>query len=124
MKNHRPMNLDLMTMKFPAMAIASILHRLSGIGLFLLFPYILYLLQGSLASRQSFADTITLLHSPLHKALVWVFMAALLYHLLAGIRHLVMDMGWGEQLSTARRSALMTMVMAFILTLIAGVWLW
>ncbi|WP_028372639.1 succinate dehydrogenase, cytochrome b556 subunit [Legionella lansingensis] len=125
MNKKRPINLDLRTMKFPPMAIASILHRISGLVLFLLTPAILYFLDVSLRGPQSYAELHTIiLDSPVHKLVLWAFCAAFIYHLLAGIRHLIMDAGYGEQLSSGRRSAIFVIVLAIILTLLLGIWIW
>lgn len=124
MNQKRPVNLDLATMKFPAMAIASILHRISGLVLFLLLPFMLYFLSMSLNSAETFSELHNLLASPFNKLLLWAFSAALVYHLLAGIRHLLMDLGWGEDVSAGRRSAIFVIVLAVILTIFLGIWIW
>ncbi len=121
--NNRPIHLDLGSMRFPPMAIASILHRLSGLALFILLPYMLYLLHNSLYSARDYATTLEMLQSPLHKGLILIFMAALIYHLLAGIRHILMDIGFGEHLRAGRRSAVTIIILALILTILAGLWL-
>ncbi|MDI9819179.1 MULTISPECIES: succinate dehydrogenase, cytochrome b556 subunit [unclassified Legionella] len=124
MKQKRPINLDLGTMKFPPMAIASILHRLSGIVLFLLMPAMLYFLGLSLLSNESFAELQQTLSSPFHKLVLWAFGTALVYHLLAGIRHLLMDVGYGEELDAGRRSAIFVIGLTVILTILLGIWIW
>ncbi|MCC5016298.1 MULTISPECIES: succinate dehydrogenase, cytochrome b556 subunit [Legionella] len=124
MNQKRPVNLDLATMKFPAMAIASILHRISGLVLFLLLPFMLYFLSMSLNSAETFSELHNLLASPFNKLLLWAFSAALVYHLLAGIRHLLMDLGWGEDVSAGRHSAIFVIVLAVILTIFLGIWIW
>lgn len=123
MNTNRPMNLDLTSLKFPAMAIASILHRLSGIALFALLPYLLYWLQYSLHSSQNFIDVMHLKDAWLHKGLLFIFLASLIYHLLAGVRHILMDVGFGEHLAASRRSAIAVIVLALILTAFIGLWL-
>ncbi len=124
MNKKRPVNLALTTMHFPVMAIASILHRLSGVALFFLLPFMLYFLHLSLQSPESFAYLGTLLTRSCYQMLVWVFLAALVYHLLAGCRHLLMDMNIGEELSTGRWSAYLVIISSFILVLLLGVWIW
>ncbi|WP_028388221.1 succinate dehydrogenase, cytochrome b556 subunit [Legionella fairfieldensis] len=124
MNQKRPVNLDLGTMKFPAMAIASILHRISGLFLFLLLPFMLYLLSRSLNSPESFATLYLQLASPYYKFLVWIFSASLVYHLLAGIRHMVMDLGFGESLKAGRYSAIIVIFLAVVLTIFLGIWIW
>ena len=103
------------------MAIVSILHRMSGLLLFLLMPLMLYFLQLSLNSPQSFADLRHTLANPWLKIVLWAFSAALVYHLLAGIRHLLMDLGWGEQLSQGRTSASLVIGCSVILTIFLGI---
>lgn len=121
----RPVNLDLGTIKFPPMAIASILHRISGVVLFLLLPVLLEFLQLSLASEESFSQLLQVtLNSFLIKLLLWAFFAALTYHLLAGIRHLLMDLGVGEHLPQGRHSATGVIVCSIILTILLGIWIW
>ncbi|CEG55889.1 succinate dehydrogenase, cytochrome b556 subunit [Legionella fallonii] len=124
MDKKRPVNLDLSSLKFPPMAIASILHRISGIALFLLLPLMLFILGKSLQSEDLFIQTKSMLTSPYYKLGLWAFSAALIYHVLAGIRHLLMDMGYGEHLSAGRRSAILVIVLSVILTIFLGIWIW
>ena len=122
--HHRPVNLDLGSLKFPPMAIASILHRISGLVLFILLPIMMYFLSESLHSLLSFDNLQLLLSKPSIKLLLWGFSAAMIYHLLAGFRHILMDIGFGEQLAVARYSAITIMLLAFILVILLGVWIW
>ena len=124
MNHKRPVNLDLGSLKYPPMAIASILHRISGVVMFLLLPFMLYFLSLSLHSVESFDHLHSLLTRPLYKLLLWVFSTAFLYHVLAGIRHLLMDMGLGEHLGASRRSAITVITLAIILTIFLGLWIW
>lgn len=124
MKDKRPINLDLTTIKFPIPAIASILHRISGVALFLFIPFLLWLLDAVLLSEESFFQLQRTLSSPLNKFILWVLLASLIYHLLAGIRHLLMDLHVGETLQGGRLSAKIVIIAAGVLTLLAGVWLW
>jgi succinate dehydrogenase / fumarate reductase cytochrome b subunit len=120
----RPINLDLSSLKYPPMAIASILHRISGLVLFLLLPLILFILDLSAHSEESFAQMKIMLTRPCYKLLIWAFAAALIYHVLAGIRHMLMDLGFGEHLCAARRSAVFVISMAIIVTIFLGIWIW
>lgn len=120
----RPVNLDLGSLKYPPMAIASLLHRISGIALFLLLPVMLFILGKSLQSEEIFAQTQTMLTNPYYKLVLWAFSAAMVYHILAGIRHIVMDIGFGEHLEASRLTAILVIVLAAILTIILGIWIW
>lgn len=124
MNNKRPVNLDLTTIKFPVAAIASITHRITGVALFVALPILLWMADRSMASPESFADFKQLMTSPLLKLVVWAILAALSYHLVAGIRHLIMDAGFGETLEGGRRSARAVFVVTAVLILLAGAWIW
>ena len=125
MSKQRPVNLDLTTISLPLPAIISILHRISGIILFALIPFLLYTLQTSLESADGFARVTAWFASPLVKLITFGSLAAILYHLLAGLRHIIMDMGYAETLSAARTTGTVTLVLAVTFTLIlTGIWLW
>lgn len=113
-----------MSLKFPPMAIVSILHRLTGVLLFCLFPWILYLFSKTLSSEAEFQSTLLSLTTPCSKFFMWAFFSALIYHLLAGIRHILMDLGLGEGLVAGRRSSIMVIVLAAVLIIFLGIWLW
>lgn len=123
-KDKRPVNLDLLTLKFPVVAIVSGFHRLSGIVLFLLLPFMMYWLGLSLKNEAAFTEIQQLSTHIGYKAIFWVLSSALIYHVLAGIRHLIMDMGYGEGLKAGRCSAWMVIVISTILIILSGIWLW
>ena len=120
----RPVNLNLFKFKFPVMAIVSVLHRLSGVIIFLAIPAMLYILHQSLISQSSFVGLQNALQYPVIKILIWVMLSAVLFHLFAGIRHLVMDLGYAESKMGGRITAWAVLSIAFISILLAGVWLW
>lgn len=124
MNQKRPVNLDLTTLSFPVTAITSIMHRLSGIAVFLLLPYMFYLLQQSLSSSQGFADVQMMMQNSMHKLLVWLFVSALFYHFMAGVRHIISDFGYGETITTAKKTANVLLLLTVISTIGLGVWIW
>ena len=124
MKNDRPVNLDLTTIRFPLPAIASILHRISGVSLFLMLPILLCALQYSLKSEQSFTQLRTCMATPGCKALILLMLAPIIYHLFAGIRHLLMDFGIGESLEGGRRGAFLAISLAILTLLGIGLYIW
>lgn len=124
MNTKRPINLDLTTLHFPVMAITSIMHRLSGILIFLLLPFMIYYFQQSLGSAESFHHLQKMLESPLHKLIVWAFMSALSYHFMAGVKHIIADYGWGETVKTAKKSAWVLLLLTVLTTIALGVWIW
>lgn len=124
MNNKRPVNLDIATINLPITAMVSILHRVSGVVLFGAVAVLLWVLDASLASEQSFADIKECLQNPLAKIVLWLVLAGLAYHTVAGIRHLIMDMGIGETLEGGRLGAKLVFGFSFVLIALAGVWVW
>lgn len=121
MKDKRPVNLDLGTIALPITAIASILHRISGVAMFFGCGVLLWLLNLSLDSVEGFQRARDLLHMPLFLLLVWGVLSTLLYHLCAGVRHLLLDLGIGESLEGGRRGALLLFAVSTTLILLAGI---
>lgn len=122
--SQRPVNLDLRTIKLPITAYASILHRISGVILFLSLVIALFLLDRSLSSPIGFAEVKGWMSNFFVKFILWGMFSALLYHLVAGIRHLIMDLGIGESLEGGRLGAKLVLIISAILILVAGVWIW
>ncbi len=120
----RPKNLDLFSIKFPVTSISSILHRISGVILFLVIPILLYMLSLSLDSTESFNQLRECMTGPVAKFVLWGIVASLLFHLVAGIRHLLMDAGLGESLSGGRTGAYLVLILGAILAILAGFWIW
>lgn len=123
MKKTRPKNLDLTTMRVTAPALVSILHRISGVSLFLLTPLLLLALQTSLQSEQQFLRLATLLAHPLAKLLLALLWWGLLHHLLAGIRHFALDLGYGVRRQSAKMSGWLVLVASVVLSLSVTAWI-
>mgnify|MGYP003951217735 CR=1 FL=1 len=127
MDKKRPVNLDIGTIRLPITSYVSILHRASGVILFFSIAVFLCLLEGSLDSEQSFNDVKALFNNPLCQFIVWASLAALAYHAVVGIRHLVMDFGLGEDsFESGRTTAWVALVVAVVvIALVTGwVYLW
>ncbi|MCL4118357.1 UNVERIFIED_CONTAM: hypothetical protein GTU68_008614, partial [Idotea baltica] len=122
--NQRPVNLDLRTIKLPLNAYVSILHRVSGVIIFLGIAVLLCMLDKSLASKEGFDETKTLLSNPVIKFVVWGIISALLYHLIAGIRHLLMDLGIGESLEESFLASKVVLIVSSVAIVLLGVWIW
>lgn len=111
-------------MKLPITAYVSILHRVSGVILFGGMAVLLIMLDASLESAESFAALQEGLSNPIYQFFIWGTLAALGYHMVAGIRHLIMDAGIGETLQGGQDGAKIAIVVAAIVILLAGVWVW
>jgi succinate dehydrogenase / fumarate reductase, cytochrome b subunit len=116
MKTERPFYLNLMQIKLPIGGWVSILHRVTGAGLSLAIPVVLYVLMLSLRSAEDFADVAAFLSGGFGLLIVIAVVWAVLHHLLAGLRHLGFDIGWGEAKERARLTAWATLFAALGLT--------
>lgn len=103
--NKRPVFLNLFQIHLPLTGLVSIAHRVTGLVLFLSLPVLIYLLQHSLESEKGYLDVQQWLHAwPWQLFLVlvgWWFA----HHLLAGLRHMLIDMDIGVALVPARIGA-------------------
>lgn len=104
-KTHRPVYLNLLKIKLPVTGILSILHRLTGVFMVISLPFLIYLLDLSLSSRNDFNTAMDLFMHPVMKLLLCIYIWFLLHHLLAGIRYLLLDLDIGVDKYSARRSA-------------------
>jgi succinate dehydrogenase / fumarate reductase cytochrome b subunit len=120
----RPKYLNLMEIKLPIAGFASILHRVSGIGLFLMLPLLIWLLDLSLKSGDSFQVLQTVTAHPLVKLILIGLLWAFLHHFCMGIRILLIDIHVGVDKAKASASAKAVLAVSLLLTLILGAKLW
>ena len=124
MENKRPVNLDLTQFSFPLPALTSIAHRITGVALFVGLVFLMYGLDLSLQNEEGFDKAKELLDLFVVKLVIWGMVSALLYHLVAGIKHLIMDTGVGETLEGGFLAAKATIAISVVLIVFAGVWIW
>jgi len=124
-KKQRPVNLDLSTIRFPVTAIASILYRISGVITFVAVGILLWLLGLSLSSPEGFLQAAAVMDSFIVKFIMWGILTALAYHIVGGVRHMLMDFGYlGETLQIGTRSARICFGITVVLSILAGVLVW
>ena len=124
MKDKRPVNLDIGSMRLPITAWASITHRATGVFLFAGIAVLLWALDSSLSDQAGFDALGETLSHPLLKLVIWAVVSALIYHSLAGIKHLVMDMGIGETMAAGILGVRIVVALSIVLILLAGIWIW
>jgi len=123
-KDNRPVNLDIGTMRLPITAWASISHRASGVLLFAGMAVLLWMLDASLSGPEGFAAVRECLDGFVARLVLWVVVSALVYHSLAGIKHIVMDFGIGESMEGGILGTRLVIALSIVLILLAGVWIW
>jgi len=121
MTKQRPKHLALHEIRLPLAGFASILHRISGAGLFLMLPLLIWLLQLSLGSTQASVElfaaiTGNWLVKLILLGLIWAF----LHHFCMGIRILLIDIHVGVEKQQAHASAIAVLAVSLTLTLIFG----
>lgn len=120
----RPVFLDIPNIRLPIPGIVSILHRISGVLLFLSLPLLLCFLAGTLSREAAFETYRSIVSNPFVKLVLIGLLWAYLHHSFAGIRFLLLDAHKGLELQTARATAKLVFVSALVATLVLGVWLW
>ena len=124
MNENRPKHLALSQIRLPLPAFVSILHRISGMLLFLALPLLLWVLQCSLRSIETYTQLAGMLHHPFSKLLLLVVLWTFLHHFCAGIRYLLIDLDYGIRLAQARASSKWVIFVSLALTVLAGARLW
>jgi len=123
-KKERPVYLSLTQFAWPVTAIASIVHRITGVILFIGIGYLLWLLNLALSSPVGFADSQALLAMPLPKLALIGVVGLLIYHLVAGVKHMIMDFHIGDTIEAASSAAYVVFAISIVLTVLVGIWLW
>ena len=124
LKKRRPVWYNLSPANQPLPAWVSILHRISGAALFVGLFWLLWLLDESLRSAESFDRFRSVATHPFAKLVLIGFIWAYLHHFCAGIRFLMHDMHKADQLRPARVTAGTVLGVSLVLTAIAAVAIW
>jgi succinate dehydrogenase / fumarate reductase, cytochrome b subunit len=119
--------LDAVKYRLPLAGLVSILHRVSGLLMFVLLPFIIWLFDTSLSSEISyetftsaFVAGIGIVPAWLVKLVVLALIWAYLHHFIAGVRHLWMDMTHSVTKEQGRSSAVITLAASLVLTVLLG----
>lgn len=106
------------------MGMVSFAHRITGVLLFLAIPVSVYLLHMSTVSSSGFDDVLKMFGSPIIKLISTGLLWAVVHHLFAGIRFLLIDAEIGVEKQTAIRSAWAVVVLELFAILSLMCWLW
>ena len=119
--DQRPVNLDIASIQLPLAAYASILHRISGVIIFVGIAVLLWIFDKSLSGPEGFASVQVAAQSFLCRFILWGVLSALAYHVIAGCKHLLMDMGFGETKAGGELAAKIVLVFATLVIVLLGV---
>jgi succinate dehydrogenase / fumarate reductase cytochrome b subunit len=125
-KQQRPvfLNLPKLGSKMSIMAKISILHRASGVLMFLAIPFVLALFHESLVNPEFYASCYTVAACPIVKLIYLVLIWSIMHHMCAGVRFLFLDMHRGAERETAKKTARWVLVISLLLTVAAGALVW
>lgn len=119
-KSNRPIYLNLFKIRQPIGAIVSIIHRVTGVLLVLTLPLALYLLQQSLAGPEAFQQVLEWFATPMGRMLLYASILLFTQHFYSGVRHLLLDIDVGVDITSARASAWATLVATLVTVLVFG----
>ncbi len=124
MKTDRPVNLNIFTISLPLAGVVSITHRITGGILFVGVAFGLYVLDMALASQAGFNEALVVLEHPLAKFILLALLFVLVFHVLAGIKHLLLDFHIGDTVEAARINSIVVVVATVVVTALLGARLW
>lgn len=125
-QQQRPKYLDLPKLgsKMSITAKVSIIHRASGVLMFLAIPFVLYLLHKSLTSAEFYSASYSLATCSFVKVIYIILVWAIMHHMCAGVRFLFLDIHKGIDRATAQKTAKIVLLVSLILTAVLGVMIW
>ncbi len=118
---------QIVAYRLPPAGIVSILHRISGVVMFLLMPFVIWMFDTSVSSeisfdvfRSAFAAGVGFIPGWFLKLVALGLIWAYLHHLIAGVRHLWMDATHAVTKEFGQSSAIVTLALSVLLTLALG----
>ncbi len=118
---------DALQYRLPLAGVVSILHRASGAMMFVLMPFIIWMFDASLSSEITYSQFVALFIGGVGFIPGWFFKLvvlgliwAYLHHFIAGVRHLWMDATHSVSMEFGHRSAVVTLAVSVVLTVILG----
>lgn len=118
---NRPLSPHLQIYRLPLLALMSITHRITGVGLVVGLVALAAWLGAAASGPAAFAAAQSFFGSFIGYLLLFGWSVALFFHLGHGIRHLLWDQGWGFELPQAYASAKVALIAAAVLTVVAWI---
>jgi len=111
---------DLMKYRLPWAGKVSILHRVSGLLMFVLIPFVLYLFEQSITSEVSFVKFQAFVAHPIVKLVILALIWAFLHHFCAGIRFLMLDLHKGNDKTASAKTSIAVLAISLSLTAVCA----
>lgn len=119
LQKQQPIYLNLLKISLPITGIASLLHRLTGLLLFIFLPILIYGLSLSLSGVSGFSRCLIFFESSYIRIILLLLIWALAHHFFAGLRFLLMDIDIGLSLPIARFTAWLVIIAGIAVMLFA-----
>ena len=100
------------------------MHHISGVVLIVAIPLTVVGMNYSLAGPAGYKQTVDFLTAGWFSVFFWLFLSSITYHVYAGIRHMIMDMGFGESMKAAKMTSLVVIVLGVLSAILWGIYLW
>ena len=107
---------DLRNYRLPIPGVVSILHRVSGLLMFLALPVVLCLFERSVRSAQDYESLVRCAQGWVFRLVLLALGWALLHHACAGVRFLLLDVHVGTERAAARFSSQLVLAVSLVLT--------
>jgi len=114
----RPVFLNLLQIKLPPTAIASILHRVAGVLLIVSLPFLVYLFDLSLRDNDSFIFAIQITNTPWVSLYLYLLLWAISHHFIAGIRYFLVDLEIVSGKCSTRLSAAIVVAVGLLIPIV------
>lgn len=111
--------LNLFLIDFPVTAITSIIHRVTGVILFIFIPFILYFFYLSIESSSSFIIAKSILSNFYVFFALKIFFISFIYHTINGIKHMIMDLGFFESKDGSRLFSIISLLIILIFSVLS-----
>jgi succinate dehydrogenase / fumarate reductase, cytochrome b subunit len=115
----RPLSPHVTVYRWAYTMTLSILHRITGLALFLALIGLIAWLTAAAVGARAYAHAMTIMGSVPVELLIALALLALCFHFCNGLRHLAWDMGWGFERAQARRSAVVVIVVTVLAAAVA-----
>lgn len=125
MNNARPINLDLASVSWPVTAIASILHRICAVIIWVGLAFLLPTIMVATSSEEGFESVATLIQTNfLAQFVAWGLLTALGYYCMGTIKHLIQDMGFFESFDGGKTISWTAIALGILISIASGALIW
>jgi succinate dehydrogenase / fumarate reductase cytochrome b subunit len=123
--DNRPFYLNLLKIRLPLPGIVSIMHRISGVFMFIAIPFVVFIFELSLRDQNGFRQATEMMSHPLVVVGMMVLLWSLVHHFFAGIRFLLIDFDIGLDKAPSIQTSWLVLVLEVLViaAILLGIYL-